>query len=413
MKNNSWLIWLSLSFVFLILIVIITFATEKWVILSLGVGFLFGFAIQKGDLCGASAMSEVILMKDGRKLFGIWVAILSSMVFFAIFQLLGVIELAPKKLIWLSAIIGGFIFGIGTVLGGGCISGCMYKGATGNINSIVALLTIPIGISIVDYGPLQSLNKYLLTFVINDYDGKAITLHSILGMPYWVIVLALLLITVFILIFRQKKKEKNKLKNTERFEIRRIFTRSWKPWQAGIVIGVIAILAWLSSLMVGRNYPLGVTHGVNYTYQLLIDNNIKLIFEKPQPVIPTGIAEKQKTSITQDANVKPELQPEPKKLNLWLILLSLGFMIGAFVSGKMSNQVKLLPKEPSQILIAALGGLLIGIGAAIATGCIIGNILSGWAMLSIGMFIFGIITLLSNWATTYFYLIGSSGKIKS
>ena len=95
---------------------------------------------------------------------------------------------------------------------------------------------------------------------------------------------------------------------------------------------------------------------------------------------------------------------------MWLILLSIGLMLGAFASGKMTGQTKLLPKEPSQTLIAILGGLLIGIGAAIGSGCVIGNILSGWAMLSVGTFVFGIATLLANWATTYLYLMG--GKFK-
>ena len=123
---NNWKISLGFSLFFLIGIVIITLITSQWVILSLGVGFLFGFALQKGDLCGVSAMSEVIIMRDKKKLFGFWIAILTSMVLFAIFENIGVIQLAPKKLIWLSALVGGIIFGTGTVLGGGCISGCMY-----------------------------------------------------------------------------------------------------------------------------------------------------------------------------------------------------------------------------------------------------------------------------------------------
>jgi len=407
---NNWKISLGFSVFFLIAIVIITLITSQWVILSLGVGFLFGFALQKGDLCGASAMSEVIIMRDKKKLFGFWIAILTSMVLFAIFENIGVIQLAPKKLIWLSALVGGIIFGTGTVLGGGCISGCMYKGATGNINSIAALLSIPIGISLVDFGPLQSFNKYLLTFVINDANGKAITLYSFLGVPYWTIVLILLIFTLLLTYFLQKKK--NKSVNKTKSEFSKVFTKSWKPWEAGIAIGIIAMLAWLSSLPVGRNYPLGVTHGLNHTYQAVININVKFIYQKPEPAKQTALdSSNQKVISNVQATAKDEKpKSEPKKLNVWLILLSIGLMLGAFVSGKMSGQTKFLPKEPSQTLIAILGGLLIGIGAAIGSGCVIGNILSGWAMLSVGTFVFGIATLLANWATTYFYLMG--GKFK-
>lgn len=408
---KTWIFLLSISILFLCCIVIITIATSQWVLLALDVGFLFGFALQKGDLCASSAMSEVILMRDSRKLFGLWVAILSSMVLFAIFESLGVIQLAPKKLIWLSALVGGIIFGVGTVLAGGCISGCMYKAATGNINSIAALFTIPIGISLVDYGALQSFNKYLLTFVVNDSNGQAITLYSLFGIQYPILVIFFFLLTVILILI--KKKTNSKIINVKDFSIKRIFTESWKPWQAGVVIGVVAMLGWLSSLMVGRNYPLGVTHGLNYTYQAMIENNVEFVVHSKKDKLHisnrTTSLEPISKIQTGESSKSAAFQQGSRKLNVWLILFFWGTIAGAHISGRMSGKAKLLPKEPSQTLIAMLGGLLVGIGAGIATGCVIGNILSGWAMFSVGMIIFGIATLLANWATTYFYLMG--GKI--
>jgi hypothetical protein len=51
---------------------------------------------------------------------------------------------------------------------------------------------------------------------------------------------------------------------------------------------------------------------------------------------------------------------------------------------------------------------LLGAGAAFAGGCVIGNILSGWALMSVGNILFGVVTILSNWVVTYFYLMGGS-----
>jgi hypothetical protein len=42
----------------------------------------------------------------------------------------------------------------------------------------------------------------------------------------------------------------------------------------------------------------------------------------------------------------------------------------------------------------------------LATGCVVGNILSGWALMSVGMVLFGVVTILANWATTVLYLRG-------
>jgi hypothetical protein len=72
----------------------------------------------------------------------------------------------------------------------------------------------------------------------------------------------------------------------------------------------------------------------------------------------------------------------------------------------MSGQAKLLPKPPDEVVVALIGGVLVGAGAAFATGCVVGNIMSGWALMSVGGIFFGGIVLLANWATTYLYLMG-------
>jgi hypothetical protein len=72
----------------------------------------------------------------------------------------------------------------------------------------------------------------------------------------------------------------------------------------------------------------------------------------------------------------------------------------------MSGQARLLPKPPDEMLFALVGGLLVGVGAAFANGCVVGNIMSGWALMSVGMILFGVVTILANWMTTYFYMMG-------
>ena len=53
--------------------------------------------------------------------------------------------------------------------------------------------------------------------------------------------------------------------------------------------------------------------------------------------------------------------------------------------------------------------VFIPVGAALATGCVVGNIMSGVALMSVGNILFVIVVALSNWATTYAYMIGRSG----
>jgi hypothetical protein len=98
--------------------------------------------------------------------------------------------------------------------------------------------------------------------------------------------------------------------------------------------------------------------------------------------------------------------PGAKKITWWLVLVVFGTFLGAFASASLSGRVRLQPKPPEQIVTALLGGFLVGAGAALATGCVVGNIMSGWPLLSVGMVLFGIAVILANWATTYLFMMG-------
>ena len=88
------------SLTFLAIVTIVAFASGLWVLTAIPIGFLFGFFLERADLCGASAFSEVVLMRDARKLGGIWVLIAVSMLAFALGSSLGWISLSPKPLLW-------------------------------------------------------------------------------------------------------------------------------------------------------------------------------------------------------------------------------------------------------------------------------------------------------------------------
>ena len=227
--------------------------TRRWVWTAVPVGQLFGFFLAKGDLCGASAFSEVLLMRDGRKAFGIWTAVVTAMALFAAAQALGLVILAPKPLLWASYILGGLIFGAGTVLAGGCISGCLYKAAGGNLNSIVALLTIPAGIAFVEHGPFSMINGVFKSVKSVSASGGPVTLPSLTGLPFWAWAAIFSAGTVlFALLFRRKAAARL-LDGFDPKTGGSALTKPWKPWQAGLGIGVVVALSLASSAASGRN----------------------------------------------------------------------------------------------------------------------------------------------------------------
>ena len=386
-------------------ILIFSASTGLWVLTAIPVGFFFGFFLEKADLCGASAFSEMIMMKDRQKFWGLCTVIVVSMIGFAVLSATGLVKLNPKPLIWANYIVGGIAFGIGIVLAGGCISGCLFKTGQGNLNSMAGLIGIPLGVAAVAYGPLQGFNNFLKQFIIKNTDNSSVTFSSVTGLPYWLLAALFGIAAVIIAVNLKKKKPaaSNVVKKEEMPVLARIMTRPWKPWQAGIAIGVLACFAYLSSAASGRNYPLGVTKGVLHAQLLITDAPLKHGYA-PKNAPPSV----QKES---SANVSNAAKPA-KKVSWWLILEVMALVGGSFTSAKLSNRIKFLPRPPDQTVTAFFGGILLGAGAAVAGGCVVGNIMSGVALMSVGNVLFLITVVLANWATTWFYLMGG-GFLKS
>jgi len=90
-------------------------------------------------------------------------------------------------------------------------------------------------------------------------------------------------------------------------------------------------------------------------------------------------------------------------LKSWLFFEIVGVVIGGFISGLISDRLKIVteagPKVKPKVrwIFAAIGGALFGIGAQFARGCTSGAALSGMAVLSTA----GFITMIAIFGTGY------------
>lgn len=304
-------------------------------------------------------------------------------------------------------LVGGAVFGAGMVLAGGCISGALYKSGAGNLNSMAALVGIPIGIALIEYGPLQGFHRFLKHYTIKSATGGPVTLPSLTGLSYGTLAVVFGAITVAAAAIVSRRKKPIAGKPSPREEphagglLERIITRPWKPWQSGILIGLLACGGYVSSAASGRNYPLGVTHGVLYTQLLLTDYPLAYVCS---PSTSPGPAQQQSPTGTQAA---AKTQPA-KKVSVWLILEVVSLVIGAFFSARLTGRGRLLPKPPDETLVAFFGGIITGAGAGIAGYCVVGGIMSGWALMSVASLIFGVTAIMANWVMTYLYLMGGT-----
>ncbi len=87
----------------------------------------------------------------------------------------------------------------------------------------------------------------------------------------------------------------------------------------------------------------------------------------------------------------------------WLVFEVIGVIIGAFLSGVISNRVGIkLERGPNitngtRIVAAIIGGALFGLGSQLGRGCTSGAALSGMAVMSFG----GIITMFAIFGSGY------------
>jgi uncharacterized membrane protein YedE/YeeE len=90
-------------------------------------------------------------------------------------------------------------------------------------------------------------------------------------------------------------------------------------------------------------------------------------------------------------------------LKSWLVFEIAGVVIGAFISGLVSDRLKVVTEAGPRVksglrwAFAVVGGALFGVGAQFARGCTSGAALSGMAVLSTA----GFVTMLAIFGTGY------------
>jgi len=115
--------------------------------LSFAIAVVFGALAQQTRFCTMGAVADLAAMGDWTRL-RLWgVALGTAIVGFNLMVALGWIAAANSiyagpRVMWLSAVCGGLMFGIGMVLGGGCASRNLLRAGTGNLKAVVVLLVV-------------------------------------------------------------------------------------------------------------------------------------------------------------------------------------------------------------------------------------------------------------------------------
>jgi uncharacterized protein len=156
-------------------------------------GLAFGVVLQRSRFCLVHAFREPFMSGAGEHARAAALALALAMIGFAILKAADLKDASEWVFpaFWFGASVGGFLFGIGMVLAGGCGAGSIWRAGEGHVKLWVALLFFAAGASIMR----QSLAR---TDLIRQL-GDAIFLPNNFGWPGGISAVAALMIIWYLL----------------------------------------------------------------------------------------------------------------------------------------------------------------------------------------------------------------------
>jgi len=327
-------------------------------VLAIGfvLGLIFGAAVQRSRYCTMGAISDLVLMGDGRRaraaLLSIAVALLASQAL----DLAGHVDLAKSiyrtpNLGWAGAILGGSLFGFGMVLASGCGSRILVRAGAGNLKSLVAVIVVALSAILTLRGLVAVLRQPFEQATQIDLRGLGIASQGLpdllarasgLGTPLlWQIALTLVL----------------GLAAGAWALASPSLRRDTKLWVAAVLIGLTIPAAWAATSWAAAD-PFEPLPVASLSFVAPIGDGLQYLLFFTGSTLGFGAATVG------------------------------GVLAGAFLSALLARELKLEGFHDTSDLLRHLGGAtMMGIGGVLALGCTVGQGLSGLSTLALGSFL--------------------------
>ena len=131
-------------------------------------GLAFGIVIQRSRFCFVRAFRDPFMTGEGEVGRAVSVSLIISILGFAALKWTGLRgeDVFVSSTIWIGSLLGGFIFGFGMLLSGGCGSGSLWRAGEGQLKLILAIIFF-------------SFSNFLFKTLIDQSEG----LTSLMGVP--------------------------------------------------------------------------------------------------------------------------------------------------------------------------------------------------------------------------------------
>ena len=320
-------------------------------------GTALGILFERGRFCFFCIFRDAFEEKNTRGVYSILTALAVGIVGYAIVFGLRIPSPSPGDVapgafvgpVGLALVIGGFAFGLGVVISGGCIGGHLYRLGEGSLRAIPALLgaLLGFGLGFLTWNPIASI------FILG---APVPWLPAAAGYaPAVVLQLTILAVIAFWLLRWNPPVAAREPRTVDLPGIRRsLFFTRWPALLTGALVGLIGVVYYL------RVGPLGVTAQLSSLSRSVLDD---------AELIPGSL-------VGLDGALAGcvALVIETITENGWLII---GIVVGSLLAALPGRKFSIEKLTPRGAGTALLGGVLLGWGATIGLGCTIGVFLSG------------------------------------
>lgn len=328
------------------------------------VSMLFGVIVQRTHFCTMGAVGDIVSMGDWTRMRMWGLAVGVAMIGFYGLAALGLIDptktlYASNRFIWLSALVGGLLFGFGMVLASGCGSKTLVRIGGGNLKSLVVFVVMGMAAFATLKGVTATLRVATVDRVAVDFSGNA-------ALPNWL-----------------------------------ASATGLSLGSAGLTLALVIGLALIGWALAGRdfltpdNLLAGFGLGLVITAMWWLSGNLGYVPEHPETLqeafVATNSGRMEALSFVSPVAYTIDwvmfFSDKAKVLTLGIVSV-FGVVAGSAVYAVSSRTFRWEGFRGAEDTASHLGGaVLMGVGGVAALGCTVGQGLSGIATLSATSFV--------------------------
>ncbi len=348
-------------------------------------GLILGFVMHRSDFCVTAIFRDFFLFRDATLLRSLLLLIASSMLLFELGRQTGLIRIHPFPLLGipsLANLLGSMLFGFGMVLAGGCVFGTLYKMGSGSVLSATAFAGLLAGSAMyAEFHPWwAAFGKSTL------FPWAGITVPQALGVKPAYLILPLLALAAIYLWQWRRAGLLDKPAVVEGFI---------QPWKAALALSLIGLVSYV---LVGM--PLGITTSYaklgGFLESLVAPGHVaQLAYFKAVPLNYTPPFASQA--------IQGGPGPALDAIAAIQYPLIVTIVLGSAVSAMLLGEFRIYYRLPAVQYVSALaGGLLVGMGARMSSGCNIWHLWGGIPILASQSLIFLIGMVPGAWLGSHF-----------